>query len=58
MLVVSSTNFEDEVHDDEYESFLILKGSCKCTIGNSVQFMDESDYMAIPLNVIRQKLLN
>lgn len=50
MVVVSSTDFEDEVHDDEYESFLILKGRCKCTIGESVRFMDEGEFMAIPLH--------
>lgn len=50
MLVLSSTNFEDEVHDDEYESFLILKGRCKCTVGKSVRFMGEGEFMAIPLH--------
>ncbi len=50
VVVVSATNFEDEVHDDEYESFLILKGRCKCTVGESVRFMEEGEFMAIPLH--------
>lgn len=50
MVVVSATDFEDEVHADEYESFLILKGRCKCTVGENVRFMDEGEFMAIPLH--------
>ncbi len=50
LVLVSATDFEDEVHDNEYESFLILKGRCKCTVGEKVRFMDEGEFMAIPLH--------
>lgn len=49
MLVVASTDIADEVHEESHESFLILKGRCKCTVGNDVRFMEEGDFMAIPL---------
>lgn len=49
MLVVSSTDIGDEVHVKTHESFLILKGRCKCTVGNNVRFMEAGDFMSIPL---------
>ncbi len=49
ILVVASTDIPDEVHEESHESFLILKGKCKCTVGNDVRFMEEGDFMAIPL---------
>jgi mannose-6-phosphate isomerase-like protein (cupin superfamily) len=49
LLVVTSTDIGDEVHDESHESFLILKGKCKCTVGNDVRFMEEGDFMTIPL---------
>ena len=50
MLVVASTDIGDEVHNDSHESFLILKGRCKCTVGNDVRFMEAGDFMTIPLH--------
>lgn len=50
LLVVTSTDIGDEVHDESHESFLILKGSCKCTVGNNVRIMEEGDFMTIPLD--------
>lgn len=49
-LVVSSTDIGDEVHEDVHESFLILKGRCKCTVGEDVRFMHEGEFMVIPLH--------
>jgi mannose-6-phosphate isomerase-like protein (cupin superfamily) len=51
MLLVSETDFEDEVHEDVYESFLILKGRAKCVIGEDVNYMEAGDFMNIPLHV-------
>jgi quercetin dioxygenase-like cupin family protein len=48
-LVVSKTGVEMETHDDIKESFLILEGKCKCTIGNDVFYYRTGDYFAIPL---------
>ncbi len=49
MLVISTTDFEDEIHDDLHESFLILEGYCDCTVENETLQMKAGDYMEIPL---------
>jgi len=41
----------DEVHDDEYEKFLILEGSCDIIIGDDVHSLKAGDFMEIPLYV-------
>lgn len=38
-----------EVHDDEYEQFLILEGTCEITIGTKVHQLAPGDYLQIPL---------
>lgn len=53
-LVVSSTDFEDEIHVDVYESFLMLEGKCKCTVGGQVYFMEAGEYTEIPLHEIHR----
>lgn len=50
MLIVSNTDIEEEIHEDEYESFLVLEGECKCKIGDKLTFMGAGDYMEIPLH--------
>lgn len=49
VLVISSTDIEEEVHEDLDESFLILKGTCVCTIGSNSFNMGPGDFMQIPL---------
>lgn len=49
MLAISSIDIEEEVHEDVDESFLILKGTCICTIGNESINMGPGDFMQIPL---------
>ena len=49
LLISSTTAIEQEIHQDEYESFLILSGACKCTVGNEERFMTAGDFMAVPL---------
>lgn len=49
MIIVSTTDIEPETHLIEQESFLILEGECKCTIGDQVKFMSAGDFMEIPL---------
>lgn len=49
LLVVTAADIGDETHEESHESFLILKGKCKCTVGNQVRFMEPGDHMAIPL---------
>ena len=38
-----------EVHDNEFERFLILEGSCNITIGETVYSLVPGDFLAIPL---------
>lgn len=38
-----------EVHDDEYEKFLILEGTCDITVGEDVYSLKRGDYLTIPL---------
>lgn len=49
LLIVSETDIEEETHQDEYESFLILEGECKCTVAGEVRLMKAGDFMEIPL---------
>ncbi|MBC7616231.1 MAG: cupin domain-containing protein [Pedobacter sp.] len=56
-LIVSTTDIEEETHEDEYESFLILSGACKCTIGDNIRFMEAGDYMEIPLHMLHNVAL-
>ena len=38
-----------EVHDKEYEHFLILEGTCNITIGEEVHSLAPGNYLSIPL---------
>jgi mannose-6-phosphate isomerase-like protein (cupin superfamily) len=49
VLVVSSIDIDDETHDDTYESFLILQGQCKCTVGDESFYLNPGGYTQIPL---------
>jgi mannose-6-phosphate isomerase-like protein (cupin superfamily) len=50
MLVISKTHFEDEVHVQEHESFIILEGECECTVGDKVFRLRPGGYTEIPLH--------
>jgi mannose-6-phosphate isomerase-like protein (cupin superfamily) len=39
----------EEVHDHEYEKFLIVEGTCNITIEGEVHSLVPGDYLAIPL---------
>jgi len=41
----------EEVHDHEFEKFLILEGTCDITIGDKVHQLVPGDYLSIPLHV-------
>lgn len=51
LLVISSTDVEEEIHDRLDESFLILKGTCICNIGEHSINMGPGDFMQIPLDL-------
>ena len=40
-----------EVHTNEYESFLILEGSCIFTLGTEQRQLKAGDFLAVPLHI-------
>ena len=54
ILAKSSSYFEDEIHTDEMESFIILEGECECTIGQGegakIIHLKPGGYIEIPLH--------
>ena len=38
-----------EVHDNEYEKFLIIEGTCDITVDEDVYSLVPGDYFSIPL---------
>ena len=51
MLVVTKLNVPEEIHENEIESFFILKGQCACTVGNEVFTLNAGDFLEIPLHI-------
>ncbi len=51
MLVVTKNDIPEEEHGDFLESFFILKGQCKCTVGNNFHHLGAGDFLEIPLHV-------
>ncbi len=49
VFVVTETDIEEETHEQEHESFLVLSGECSCTIASAVNLMGPGDFMEIPL---------
>jgi mannose-6-phosphate isomerase-like protein (cupin superfamily) len=49
-LVISKTDFENEEHVNELESFIILQGECECTIGDNVFRLGPGGFTDIPLH--------
>jgi mannose-6-phosphate isomerase-like protein (cupin superfamily) len=39
----------EEVHDDEFEKFLVVEGSCNITVGDEVNELFSGDFFTIPL---------
>ncbi|MEO5890254.1 MAG: cupin domain-containing protein [Ferruginibacter sp.] len=44
----------EEVHDSEYEKFLILEGTCNISVGKEVYGLGPGDFFSIPLHKIHQ----
>lgn len=49
MVIWTKVPYPDEVHIDEHESFIVLKGRCRCTIGDEVIELGPGGYLSIPL---------
>jgi mannose-6-phosphate isomerase-like protein (cupin superfamily) len=48
-LIWTSVNYPDEVHEDEEECFIILKGRCRCYIENTVVELGPGGFLEIPM---------
>lgn len=46
-----------EVHNDEYEKFLVLEGECIITIDEEVHPLSPGDFLAIPLHKVHSVLV-
>jgi mannose-6-phosphate isomerase-like protein (cupin superfamily) len=51
LLVISRVDVPEESHEEVFESLLILKGECECTIGTETIQMQAGDYIDIPLHI-------
>jgi quercetin dioxygenase-like cupin family protein len=49
--VISRVDVPEESHEEVFESLLILKGECECTIGTETIQMQAGDYIDIPLHI-------
>lgn len=50
ILIVSSVDVPDEVHEHEKESFLVLEGECKCYIGDEKEIrLGPGGFIEIPM---------
>jgi mannose-6-phosphate isomerase-like protein (cupin superfamily) len=52
MLIVSKTDVEEETHENEHESFIILEGECECLVGNKVIRLGPGGFLEIPLHTL------
>ncbi len=50
LVVWLKTYAPQEVHDNEYERFLIVEGSCEISFDNEVHVLNSGDYLQIPLH--------
>jgi mannose-6-phosphate isomerase-like protein (cupin superfamily) len=50
MLIITKSDVPDETHDNLKESFFILKGECKCLVGENAFRLGPGDFLEIPLN--------
>lgn len=51
LFMMSSTDFEDEVHNNLHESFLIIDGHCECSVGDKNFQLGPGGFTEIPLYV-------
>ncbi len=51
LIIWLKTGAPIEIHDKEYEHFLIVEGSCDITIGEDVHSLVPGDYLSIPLYI-------
>ena len=48
-LIKTFTHVDNETHEDEMESFMILEGTCTCYVGDKIYDLSAGDYLEVPL---------
>lgn len=56
-IVWLKTQSDNEVHDDEYERFLIVEGTCCITAGDETHALAAGDFFAVPLHTPHQLIV-
>jgi mannose-6-phosphate isomerase-like protein (cupin superfamily) len=51
ILMWAAVDYPDEVHHDEEECFIVLKGRCRCFVGDRTVQLGPGDFLDIPLHV-------
>jgi mannose-6-phosphate isomerase-like protein (cupin superfamily) len=51
ILMWAAVDYPDEVHHDEDECFIVLKGRCRCFVGHRAIELGPGDFLDIPLHV-------
>jgi mannose-6-phosphate isomerase-like protein (cupin superfamily) len=49
-LIKTKIDYPDEVHEEVYESFIVLEGECECYIGDRVVKLGPGGFIDIPLH--------
>jgi mannose-6-phosphate isomerase-like protein (cupin superfamily) len=49
VLIWTAVNYPDEVHEDVQESFIVLKGRCRCYIEETIVEMGPGEFLEIPM---------
>ena len=49
VLMIGKTGVDDEVHENERESFLVLEGECECYIDDKVYNLGPGGFIEIPM---------
>jgi mannose-6-phosphate isomerase-like protein (cupin superfamily) len=50
LLMSTDVDYPDEVHDNEEECFIVLKGRCRCYVGNDSFVLGPGDFLQVPLH--------
>lgn len=49
LLIWTTVDFPEEIHNNEQECFIILEGRCRCQIGDQIIEMGPGDFLEVPM---------
>ncbi|HRH51023.1 MAG TPA: cupin domain-containing protein [Panacibacter sp.] len=50
LLIWTTVDFPEEIHNNEQECFIILEGRCRCQIGDQIIEMGPGDFLEVPMH--------